>query len=383
MKTIHTTFFLFFIVGIANAQLNTSAIFGKTSQAIKSLRSIRYNVGFTQKNPFSKGDVSVGVKEENVIFNPDGTVKYMLNYNNVNAGQIIYGKVYSGGKLYSTNLIDSTYTVEVPKSKISYKMADIAMMMASELKANPKKIIRKADTIYNGNKVYDFLIKKYDTISNGNHDFTHAQVLVDQKTMLPVYLKETGAGSTFKGGILLGRLEFYEEVMIYDVLINKNIKIMPFDSSGFSLPNTKMLDNGDTSPPLSLKSISGTDISPASFKNKLLLVVFGATSCPANPLANPVLNRLHAKFSANDFSVVNIYTSETSEQVKKYIESNNLKFPVYIGERKLGKDFQTLGTPNFYLIGRDGKIVRSSDGYSENLEANMTEDIVKILGTKL
>ncbi|WP_354335674.1 redoxin domain-containing protein [Pedobacter sp. CG_S7] len=333
MKVTSSFIFLFFMASIVTAQSTTAEIFKKTTQRINSLNSIGYSISFMEKNPFSKGDISEGVTNEDILLNPDRTIKYKITETNLNSGQSIFRETYLAGKLYSINLTDSTYVVNVPKSPVSYHMADISTMMESEFKAHSSKIFHKKDTLFNGKKCYNFLIKSYDMISNGNHDYTHKQILIDQKTLLPLYLKSTGAGSAYKEGLSLGRLDFYTENIFYNFVADKKIKIMPFVNSGFSLPNTEMLKDGERAPELSLNSLSGLHVPEDSFTGKLLLVVFGGTACPANPLANPMLNRLHSKFSSADFSIINIYTNETTEQVQKYIESNSLNFPVYLGNR--------------------------------------------------
>ena len=361
------------------AQSSTELIFKKTIQRINSLSSIQYTINSVERNPFSEGDISVGVIKENVLLNPDRNIEYKKTETNLNTGQSIFYKTYLNGKLYAVNLKDSTYTVNVPKSRVSYDMADISAMLESELKTHSSKIFHKKDTLFNGKKCYNFLIKSYDTISNGLHDYRHQQILIDQKTFLPSYLKSTGAGSTYKESFPLGRLNFYTEKNFSNFILDKKLKIIPFSYSGLSLENTEMLKDGERAPQLSLHSSTGKQLTEDYFNGKILLVVFGGTSCPANSLANPMLNRLHSKFSSADFSIVNIYTNETTEQVLKYIESNNVKFPIYLGSRKLSKAYKTLGTPNFYLISKEGKIVRSSDGYNESLETKLSKNITNLL----
>lgn len=363
---------------IAHAQSTTTDIFRKSADRFRSLKSIRYNVKSTDKNPFAEGNVTVATTAAAVVFNPEGAISYKNVLTNIDSGQSLFRETYLNGKLYSVNLIDSTYTEEIPKARVICEITEIASMMESELMQHPSKIIHQLDTVFEGKQCYSFMIKSYDTIENGNHNYTHKQILIDQKTMLPLYLKITGAGSAYKEGLSLGRLTIYNEKIFYGFAINKKINAAPFVNSGLSLPNTEMLKVGEKAPELLLKSLSGMPIPQDNFKAKLLLVVFGGTNCPANPLANPMLNRLHSKFASAKFSIINVYTSETSEQVKKYIDSNSLKFPVYLGTRNLNKAFKTLGTPNFYLISTGGKVVRTYNGYSDSLEEDLIENIVNL-----
>lgn len=88
-----------------------------------------------------------------------------------------------------------------------------------------------------------------------------------------------------------------------------------------------------------------------------------------------MLNRLNEKFSDQQFAIVNIYSNEAAKEVKDYVSNNKLQFPVYLASRKLNKEFKTVGTPNFYLIGKDGTIIESIEGYSVNLENRLTTEI--------
>jgi thioredoxin-related protein len=101
--------------------------------------------------------------------------------------------------------------------------------------------------------------------------------------------------------------------------------------------------------------------------------------CGANPLANPVLTRLHQKYATADFSIVSIYTGETLAQVKQYINANKLVFPVYISDLKTRKAFKTVGTPNFYLVDKSGNIIKSLGGYNDDMERDLSKLIDKEL----
>ncbi|WP_316830496.1 TlpA disulfide reductase family protein [Pedobacter aquatilis] len=364
----------------AHAQQQTAEIFKATAAKIKTLKSISYKVQFTDKNPFSKDDIATGKSTASILFNQDGTVKYKREKTNINDGQTVYQSIYKTGRLYGLSLPDSTYTDEEPKEKVTTDITAFTTLLIDNLNKNPQKIIRKADTVFRNKRCFNFLIKLYDSLLNGNHDYTYKQILIEQKTMLPAYLKETGAGMTYKEGLPLGRLIFFNEKSFSDIKINQKVAVLPLETTGFTKPNTQMLDIGAKAPALVIKDLSGGIPDVKIGNKKLLLIIFGATDCPANPLANPMVNRIYTKYATDNFAIVNIYTNETTDQVKKYIEANNIKFPVYTASRKLGKEFKTAGTPNFYLIDKNGIVVSKSKGYAESLEERFTKEIDKLLG---
>lgn len=361
------------------AQNETAKIFNKVAERIHTLKSISYRTKFTDKNPFSKDDISTGRGSTAVILEADGSIKYKHEITDNNLGETTFRSIYSGGKLYGFSINDSTYTEEIPKEKVASEMAKLAESMLNSLKKKPENIIQRKDTIFEGKNCFNFLIKSYDSTINGNHDYTYQQLLVDKKITLPVYVKDTGAGMTYKEGLPLGRLIFFNEKSFSDIKINQKIAVLPIETTGFTKPNTQMLEIGAKTPELAIRDLSGRVPDVKTNSKKLLLVVFGATDCSANPLANPMLNRIYAKYATDDFAIVNIYTNETTDQVKKYIEANNIKFPVYTASRKLSKEFKTAGTPNFYLVDKNGIVVNKSKGYAESLEGRFTNEIDKLL----
>ncbi len=155
---------------------------------------------------------------------------------------------------------------------------------------------------------------------------------------------------------------------------------MVFNKSDFDLANKKMLEDGATAPDIKVKDLTGNDVPVSAFKNKIVLIEFGATTWGANPLANPLMNRLSKQYNSANVAIISVYSAETPLQINNYIKNNKLEFPVYMGNRQLKKGFKTMGTPGFYLIGKDGKIVKSSNGYYDELEQDMTTQINNLLG---
>ena len=366
-----------FSVAALQAKSQTADVFKKTMAKIAAFKTIQYQTNFVNENPFSPGAITVGKTTTSIILNQDGSVAYQEEQNELNPGKILTKKVFSNGKLYFFDRTDSTYTIETPTTPIGSDLSAVATLLKESINKYPNKIVQNSDTLFKGKKCFNFLIKRYDTLDNGHHDYTYKSVLIDKQTLLPVYVRENGAGTMKKGGISIGRIKFFAEQTFSDFKINKPIWKTTVSLNGFSQPNKEMLKKGTVAPPLQLRTLSETAFAITNLKNKTLLVVFGSTLCPANPLANPMLNRLNNKFSDKEFAIVNIYSSEAAKDVKDYVSNNKLLFPVYLANRNLNKKYKTVGTPNFYLIDKDGTIIESIEGYSLNLETRLTAEISK------
>lgn len=298
---------------------------------------------------------------------------------NIDNGQSISINIFRKDTLFSVDLTDSIYSFtahpmqENINSGIFSFMADIKDM----INRRPLIFHQLKDTVINKINCYNFFVKVYDTIDNRWHNYTYEKLAIDKRTLMPVYYKCYGEGNAEKGGFTIGRVNFFNEDHYSNFRTNQTIpeSEFQFDKNKFSLKNDRMLSVGTIAPPMQLNDTINKIVDPVRFKNHLLLVVFGSTDCSANPLANPVLNRLNKKYDANGMAIINIYTGEKAEKVAKYIKSNRLWFPVYIGTLTTKKAYKTLGTPNFYLVDKAGKIIARFDGYSDMLEKQLTQDI--------
>jgi thiol-disulfide isomerase/thioredoxin/outer membrane lipoprotein-sorting protein len=366
-------------VSLLNAQPSTKFIFEQAINKIKTLKSVSYTINSANGNMFSKDDVTRRKTQVSVLFKR-GVIDYKLREVSDDKDTGIYNEVYRDGKSYTFDMTDSTYSLDQAREP-DYDLSDFANLLNESLREQSNKIIRKTDTVYQNIACYSFMIKTYDTLSNGQHDFTHKYILINKNNFLPVSLKEKGEGTASKGGYVMGRIFVNNEDIYSNIKVNAKIVSSPISFAGFYLKNTKMLSIGDDSPQLNIKTLLGDVVDESFFKNKILLVVFGSITCPANPLANPVLNRLHTKYKGENFAILNIFTSETGEQVKKYIEANNLYFNSYLSTRKQHSDFKVISSPNFYIINNDRKIKTAIDGYSDKLENQLIKLIDELLAS--
>lgn len=374
---------MFFHFLSAHAQTPAINILKKTVSKFDHLKSLAYDEKAIQKNPFSTGDTSFFNNQTKLIFDANNLVKIMNVMLRSYDGKINVRTIRKDS-VCSIDLNDSTYSIDSVKEKGAIS-DDLNMLIASIKTATnntPGKIFQKQDTIIDKTNCYQFLIKVFDTVAKGNHDYTYDYLYISKKTFMPVARKRIGLGTAEKDGYVLGRLSFYDEQHFSAYHFNEvyNSSDFEFDRMALSPVNTKMLRTGVAAPELQVYDLTGNAIDPVIFKNKVLLVEFGATACGANPLANPMLNRLNSKYPTSNFSIVSIYSDDSGDQVKKYIESNKLEFPVYKGSRKLRKEFSILGTPNFYILDKNRTIIKSIDGYSDDLEKDISTAIEAYIG---
>jgi peroxiredoxin len=146
-----------------------------------------------------------------------------------------------------------------------------------------------------------------------------------------------------------------------------------------------ILMTGDDMPSFVIKKDNGQTISSSSFKGKVVLITLFATWCPPcqKELAF-VKKTLWPKYKDNkDFELLVIGREHNDAELAKYNETKGFEFKLYPDkDRAIFSKFAETAIPRSYLIGKDGKVVFQTKGYTaEEGEALMAE-IEKALSAK-
>ena len=136
---------------------------------------------------------------------------------------------------------------------------------------------------------------------------------------------------------------------------------------------------GDIMPKFELKSSVYGDIKPADLEGKVVLVSLFATWCgPCQKELAEVQSTLWPKYKDNnDFEMLVIGREHTDAELQKYNERKKFTFPLYPDpKRDVFSLFAEQSIPRVYLFGKDGKLIHSSIGYTEE-EFQKLMDILK------
>ena len=133
-------------------------------------------------------------------------------------------------------------------------------------------------------------------------------------------------------------------------------------------PAREDLKLGSQMPAFTLESSVYGNVTPADLKGKVVLVNLFATWCPPcqKELAE-VKDILWPKYKDNkNFKMLVIGREHTDEQLTKYNERKKFTFPLYPDpKREVFSKFAEKSIPRAYLFGKDGKLIYSSIGYTE------------------
>ena len=128
------------------------------------------------------------------------------------------------------------------------------------------------------------------------------------------------------------------------------------------------LKKGEAMPKFELTSSVYGDIKPADLKGKVVLINLFATWCgPCQTELAEIQETLWPKYKDNqDFVMLVIGREHTDEQLQKYNERKQFTFPLYPDpKREVFSLFAEKYIPRAYLFDKEGKLIYSSVGYTE------------------
>ena len=139
-----------------------------------------------------------------------------------------------------------------------------------------------------------------------------------------------------------------------------------------------LVKEGQQMPAFTIVNDNGTQVPSSSLKRKVILVNFFATWCPPcqKELAE-VQKMLWPKYKDNkDFVLLVIGREHSDADLQKYNEKKGFDFPLYPDkDRAIFGAFAKNLIPRGYLVGKDGKIIYTSKGYTDEEFAELMTKI--------
>lgn len=120
---------------------------------------------------------------------------------------------------------------------------------------------------------------------------------------------------------------------------------------------------GQKASPLKLMTVDGEELKLESFaKDRVTLLVFGATWCPSCRHEIPILKGYHNDLKDDGLNVLAIDIQESEKKVKSFVEKQQINYPVALdSSAKAAMLYKVVGIPLNVLLDKNGVIV-----YKEN-----------------
>lgn len=131
---------------------------------------------------------------------------------------------------------------------------------------------------------------------------------------------------------------------------------------------TTLIKVGSKAPSFTARTIYGKTVDIAKSQGKIIMINFFAIWCGPCKTELPVLQKnIWEKFRyKTDFELIIVGREHTEEEVRAFAENNKFTMPFAPDpDRKIFSLYATQSIPRNIIIGRDGKILFQSMGYSE------------------
>ena len=115
-----------------------------------------------------------------------------------------------------------------------------------------------------------------------------------------------------------------------------------------------------------VESLLGDSESLNDYRGKVIFLNFWATWCGPCKAEVDEIDTLHETLKGEDFMIMALSIQEQKKKVTKFMESNNVDFPVYLdSDGSVAAMYGVTGIPTTYIIAPDGKIVGRAVGPRE------------------
>lgn len=129
-----------------------------------------------------------------------------------------------------------------------------------------------------------------------------------------------------------------------------------------------------------LQDLEGNKVSLSDYKGKVVFIDFWATWCPPCRASIPKVEALYEEYKDNeDFVILGINMQEDKDTIMKFMDKQEISYPVLLGDKKVIATFKISAIPQFFIIDKKGEVYNKFVGFSPGVEELWQEDIKKLL----
>ena len=143
------------------------------------------------------------------------------------------------------------------------------------------------------------------------------------------------------------------------------------------IAKTTLINKGDKAPDFTVEMVDGSKVQLSKLKGKVVVVNFWATWCPpCREELKQVQKQLIDRFKGKDFLFLPISRGEKKDVVEAFRKKNNYTFPMGLDpEQSIYKLYASNYIPRNFVVGKDGKVIYVSVGYTPEEFAEMIKVI--------
>jgi cytochrome c biogenesis protein CcmG, thiol:disulfide interchange protein DsbE len=142
------------------------------------------------------------------------------------------------------------------------------------------------------------------------------------------------------------------------------------------------LDKGAPAPQFQLAGPQGA-VKLSDAAGSVVYLDFWASWCGPCRQSFPWMNEMQEKYRAKGFRVIAVNLDAKNEDAKKFLEQNPAKFTVAFDPKGgTPSQYGVKGMPTSFLIGKDGKVISTHQGFNATDKVTLESDIKSALGVK-
>jgi len=139
---------------------------------------------------------------------------------------------------------------------------------------------------------------------------------------------------------------------------------------------------GKMAPGFSLPDANGAMVDLSGYKGMVVLLNFWATTCGGCKIEIPWFMEFAKRYKGSGLAVIGVALDEDGwKPVMPFVKAKKMNYTVVIGGDDLAKLYGVESMPATFLIGRDGRIVRTDVGRLVD-RVECEKEIRKLLGAK-
>jgi len=153
--------------------------------------------------------------------------------------------------------------------------------------------------------------------------------------------------------------------LMFDISLPEGYSIKEYDADA---EQPDLLKNGSAAPKWVLADENGKEYRLSEYKDNVIVMDFWGTWCKWCIKAMPKIQELHEMYSANGLKIFGISCQEPhNADPKKFMESKGFTYQLLVQGDEVAKHYKVKGFPTLYIIDKQGKIVFSMVGYTDNM----------------
>lgn len=295
--------------------------------------------------------------------------------------------LYTGDKYYYTSNKEKKmyFSGDDAKAEMfltqNWIMSPISMIMLDRDYSN--EINKRTDELF---IIGDAKFDKYDAmvvesiLRQDTNSISTVRTYFDKQTNLPIKELKTMKSTTEN---------FVQTFEILDLKINQGVDkaiFTPKTPEGYVNEEIVMQGNqesddiGKTAEDFTLTDVNGKSVSLSSLKGNVVVLDFWGTWCHWCVKAMPKLQNVHEHFKGKNVVVLGISCNEREgANPKAFMKENKVTYNSLLLGNEVANKYNVTGFPTLFVIDKNGKIISSKSGFSDDMDKDLIELITKNL----